>query len=135
MGWVEREEKRIITAEEELEANRKALEVRKMDYQIEVAKLISLKEAIVKEAEFKDPDFKDVPQMETDLDVPVLESKELAIRRQLAGKKDDLGVPIVAKRMKEMEKEAEAIREKLAKRLKINEEPRETAASAAPSTS
>ena len=62
-GWVEREEKRIITAEEELEANKKALEVRKMDYQIEVAKLISLKEAIVKDAEFKDPDLEDVPQM------------------------------------------------------------------------
>ena len=130
-GWVEREEKRILHAEEELEASRETLETRKIDLQIEIAKLISLKETLVKEAETKPPDE---PQTEMDIDVPVLESQELAIRRQLAGKKDDKGVPIVAKRMKEMVKEADGIREKIAKRVKINEEPKETADSAAPRT-
>ena len=130
-GWVEREEKRILYAEEELEASREMLEARKIDYQIEVAKLISLKEAMVKEAETKAPD---APQTEMDIDVPVLESQELAIRRQLAGKKDDKGVPIGAKRMKGLVKEADGIREKIAKRVEINDEPRETAASTAPRT-
>jgi hypothetical protein len=118
-GWVEREEKRIIKVEEELEASRKVLELRKSDYQLELAKLASLKEAMVKEAEHKDPD---VPQKEMDCDVPVLESKELNIRRQLAAKKDDKGVPFVAKRFKELEKEADLIRDRLAKRHKTNVE-------------
>ena len=113
-GWVEREEKRIITAEEQLEADKKLLEERKADFQIELAKLVSLKEAIVKEAEFKDPDPEEAPQMETDIDVPVLQSKELDIRRLVAGKKDDKGVPFGAKRIKELEKEADGIRDKIA---------------------
>ena len=127
-GWVEREEKRILHAEEELEVSRVTLETRKVDLQIEIAKLISLRETLVKEAETKP----DEPQTEMDIDVPVLESQELAIRRQLAGKKDDKGLPIIAKRMKEMVKEADDIREKIAKRVKINDEPKETADSTAP---
>jgi len=117
--WVEREEKRIAKVEDELEANRKALELRKNDYQLELTKLASLKEALIKEAEPKDLD---VTLKELDCDVPVLESKELNIRRQLAAKKDDKGVPFVAKRFKELDKEADLIRDRLAKRHKSNVE-------------
>jgi hypothetical protein len=87
-----------------------------------------VKEAEPKEAEPKDPD---VPQKEVDCDVPVLESKELNIRRQLAAKKDDKGVPFVAKRIKELEKEADLIRDRLAKRHKTNVEPVEPFVAAA----
>jgi hypothetical protein len=117
--WVEREEKRIAKVEEELEANRKALELRKNDYQLELTKLASLKEALLKEEDPKDPDE---TLKELDCDIPVLESKELNIRRQLAAKKDDKGAPFVAKRFKELEKEADLIRDRLAKRHKSNAE-------------
>ena len=55
-AWVEREEKRIFAAEEQLEEDKKSLAERKLDLQTEMAKLVSLKEAIIKESEFKDTD-------------------------------------------------------------------------------
>jgi hypothetical protein len=132
-GWVEREEKRITASEEQLVADKLLLVERKADYQIELAKIISLKEAIVKEAEFKDPGLEEEQKMETDNNVPDLQSKELDIRRKMAMKKDDKGAAYGAKRMKEMEKEADGYRDKIAsaKRPKTDAEPKtETAAAA-----
>ena len=85
-------------------------------------KIGSLKEAITKDTECKDVDLEQ--ELEMDIDVPELKSKELEIRRQLNKKKDDKGVQLAAKRMKEMEKEADGIHDKIlsAKRVKINVE-------------
>ena len=60
--------------------------------------------------------------MELDIDVPVLQGKELDLRRQLNKKKDDKGVHFAPKRSKEMEKEADGIRDKIAsaKRVTVN---------------
>ena len=112
-GWIEREEKRICTAEDHLEEYKKLLGERKADFQVELAKLVSLKEAIVKEAEFKDPDPEEVPHSDMETDVPELSAKELDLRRQVSKKKDEKGVQIATKRLKEMEKEADGIRDKI----------------------
>ena len=119
--WIKREEKRITTAEEQLEADKTALEERRGNFQITLAKLVSLREAIVKEAEFKDPVPGEPTHMEANVDETALQTKELDISRKVAGKKDDKGAPIGARRLKEMEKEADGIRDKIesATRIKI----------------
>ena len=83
-----------------------------------MAKISNLKEAIAKDTEFKDPDE---VELENDVNVPELATKELGLRRQLGKKKDDKGVQLNTKRLKELEKEADGIRDKIesAKRIKI----------------
>ena len=116
--WAEREGKRITSIEEEIREMREDLEIRKTYFTGEVAKISNLKEAIAKDTEFKDPDE---VELENDVNVPELATKELDLRRQLGKKKDDKGVQLNTKRLKEMEKEADGIRDKIesAKRIKI----------------
>jgi hypothetical protein len=121
-GWAEREGRRITATEEEIVQTKEDLDKRKLYFNGEMKKINALKEAIAKGTELKDSDGE--PEMELDIDVPVLQGKELDIRRQLNKKKDDKGVQFAAKRMKEMEKEADGIRDKIAsaKRVKIDVE-------------
>ena len=116
--WAEREGKRITTIEEEIREMREDLEIRKTYFTGEVAKISNLKEAIAKDTEFKDPDE---VELENDVNVPELTTKELDLRRQMGKKKDDKGVQLNTKRLKELEKEADGIRDKIesAKRIKI----------------
>jgi hypothetical protein len=118
--WAEREERKITSAEEELLQWKEDLDKRRSHFNGEKKKIAALKEAIAKDTEFKDADLEQ--ELEMDIDVPVLQSKELEIRRQLNKKKDDKGVQFAPKRMKEMEKEADGIRDKIAsaKRVKVN---------------
>jgi hypothetical protein len=120
--WAEREGRKITTAEEELLQWKEDLDKRKSHFDGEMKKIGSLKEAITKDTESKDVDLEQ--ELEMDIDVPELKSKELEIRRQLNKKKDDKGVQLAAKRMKEMEKEADGIHDKIlsAKRVKVNVE-------------
>ena len=116
--WAEREGRRITAVEEEIREMKEEVEKRKTYFTGEVAKITSLKEAIAKDTEFKDADLE--AELEMDVDVPVLQTKELDLRRQLNKKKDDKGVQLATKRMKEMEKEADGIRDKIesSKRIK-----------------
>ena len=97
--------KQLVTSEEWIK--------REGNFQIELAKLVSLKEAIVREAEFRDPDPEEVPHSDMEIDVPELTTKELDLRRQMGKKKDDKGVQLNTKRLKELEKEADGIRDKI----------------------
>ncbi len=119
-GWAEREGRRITATEEELLQFREDLDKRKLYFNGEMKRINLLKEAIAKDTETKDVEAE--PEMELDIDVPELQGKDLDLRRQLNKKKDDKGVQFGAKRMKEMEKEADGIRDKIAsaKRTKIN---------------
>ena len=135
-AWVEREEKRIFAAEEQLEEDNKSLAERKVDLQTEMAKLVSLKEAIIKESEFKDTDPDPDEEMILETDTSEMLYKELDIRRKMAAKKDDKGVSFSTKRMKEMEKEADGFQLKIAsaKRAKICKEAKKTPTSATAAT-
>jgi hypothetical protein len=119
-GWAEREGRRITATEEEILQTKEDLDKRKNYFNGEMKKIVALKEAIAKGTEVKDSDGE--PEMELDIDVPGLQGKELDLRRQLNKKKDDKGVQFGAKRMKEMEKQADGIRDKIAsaKRTRIN---------------
>jgi chromosome segregation ATPase len=129
-GWTEREEKRISKIEEELEESRKALVLRKADYHLELAKVTSLKEALQKE-ETKNTAAQSESELRMEVDAEAetqkLMATELELRRQMASKKDEKGVTIAAKRLKEIEKEADKLHDRLVKRRRQADVPADAA--------
>jgi preprotein translocase subunit SecD len=132
--WIGREQKRIENLATDLEEAMVALSQRRSDLETESAKLIQMKTEMTSEEgkdKKEDMDAESTsPEAET---VPDLQSKELDIRRKMALKKDDRGIVYVAKRLKEMEKEADGYRDKIAsaKRPKIVAELKTPTAAAA----
>jgi chromosome segregation ATPase len=113
--WIGREQKRIENLASDLEEAQVALKHRRSDLETENAKLIQLKsELISEEGKDKKEDMVVEGTSPEAAAVPDLQSKELDIRRKMALKKDDMGIVYGAKRLKEMEKEADGYRDKIA---------------------
>lgn len=120
--WIGRERKRVEKLATDLEEAMVALTQRRADLETESEKLTQLKADMLNEEEGKGK----TPSMdvegtspEAEADAHMLLEKELALRRQLARKRNQEGVALNAKQLKELEAEANQICATLEKRRKV----------------
>jgi chromosome segregation ATPase len=122
--WIGRERKRIEKLAADLEEAMFALTQRRADLETETVKLTQLKTDMLNEEEGKGK----TPSMDVDIegtspeaeaDAHMLLEKELALRRQMARKRNPEGVALSAKQLKELEAEANQICASLEKRRKV----------------